>query len=293
MRLKRLAYRTLSRALRTYWAISRGRKVTAMGESLKLTANTTFPSHRRLRLPKGTCDSEIVRYADFVQMHVCCRYCAGLQHPPTVVDVGAHHGAYAVVLGKIAQRTGGRVIAVEPNPENFRTLEKNVQLNGLSETVLVEPVAITEELSRVTLTLEGSESWVGNGGSGATVEVQGGPLSHLLNRHSIAHVDLLIIDVEGAELPVLRGFPWSEVPTGRVLRELHPNEWHKFGYGPQDFRDFLKTRDFRCVDMYFQEYDDVPTERYIGPCCFLPRGAVVSAHAEEGRVDGVSDAAST
>jgi FkbM family methyltransferase len=270
MRLKRFAYKTLSAALRTYWSLTGGRRITAMGESLKVTAGTSFPSHRRLRLPKGTCDSEIVRYAGFVQMHACCRYCAGLPHPPTVVDVGAHHGAYAVVLGKIAQRMDGRVIAVEPNPHSFRTLERNVRLNGLSGTVHIEPIAVTEQASLVPLTLEGSESWVGNGGSAATVDVKGEPLSHLLERHAIAQVDLLIIDVEGAELSVLRSFPWSTAALGKVLCELHPNEWHKFGYGPQDFRDFLKTRDFRCVDMYLQEYEDVPSGRYIGPCCLLP-----------------------
>jgi len=228
-----------------------------------------FPTHRRLRLPKGGPKSEIVRYADFVQMHACCQYCESLPHPPTIVDVGAHHGAYAVILGKIAQQTGGRVIAIEPNPASFSVLATNVALNGLKGTVAVEQVAVTREPSTVRLALAGSQSFVSERSQPDSVEVKGEPLSDVLRRHGVCHVDLLIVDVEGAELPVLLSFPWSALSLGRVFCELHPNEWEHFGYTADEFRVFLRERDFRCVDMYFQEYDEIPTERHIGPCCFL------------------------
>ncbi len=248
-----------------------GRRVRAMGQEMLLDPATVFPSHRRLRLPKGGARSEIVRYADFVQMHSCCQYCEALPHPPVVVDVGAHHGAYAVVLGKIAQRRGGgKVIAIEPNPGSVEVLARNVALNGLEATVAIEQAAITEAPSTVRLALLGSESFVCERGQANTIEVKGEPLSDVLRRHGVSHVDLLIVDVEGAELPVLRSFPWESVTLGRVFCELHPNEWAHFGYTPAHFAAFLRDHDFRCVDMYFQEYDEVPTERHIGPCCLLP-----------------------
>ena len=241
-----------------------------MGLDLVVAPATVFPTHRRLRLPRGGPRSEIVRYADFVQMHSCCQYCASLTHPPTIVDVGAHHGGYAVILGKIAQKRGGKVMAIEPNPSSFSVLASNVALNGLEGTVAIEQVAITRCPSTVRLAPLGSQSFVSDKSLPETVAVRGEPLSDVLRRHAVSHVDLLIIDVEGAELSVLQSFPWPSVPVDRVFCELHPNEWEHFGYTPEEFRTFLRERGLRCVDMYFHEYDDIPTERHIGPCCLLP-----------------------
>jgi len=274
------AYETLWRG---YWSVRGGRRVRAMGHELVLHPATVFPTHRRLRLPRGGPKSEIVRYADFVQMHACCQHCASLTHPPTVVDVGAHHGAYAVVLGKIAQERGGKVIAIEPNPASFTVLARNVALNGLEGTVALEQVAITQRSSTVRLALLGSESFVSEESQPDTLEVKGEPLSDVLRRHGVSHVDLLIIDVEGAELPVLLSFPWASVTLDRVFCELHPNEWAHFGYSPAEFQAFLRERDFRCVDMYFQEYDEVPAERHIGPCCLLPARNLGEAAAGQAR----------
>src|SRR5438876_3842689 len=50
-----------------------------------------------------------------------------------VVDVGAHIGRYALRAASKASK----VIAVEPDPSNFRLLERNVRLNGFSNVVLV------------------------------------------------------------------------------------------------------------------------------------------------------------
>jgi FkbM family methyltransferase len=253
-----------------------------MGETCIFTPDTVFPSHRRLRLPKGGPKSEIVRYADFVQMHSCCQYLAGLSHPPTIVDVGAHHGAYAIVLGKIAKRNGGRLIAIEPNPQSFAVLTENVRMNDLADTVIAEQLAITRTSSTVQLVLSGSQSYCADEDAyHETVPVNGEPLSAVLERHSVKHVDLLIVDVEGAELPALSSFPWSESTVGRVFCELHPNEWTHFGYTPAEFSAFLRERDFRCIDMYFQEYDEIRSASHIGPCCFLPgreRSKTASQH---------------
>jgi hypothetical protein len=63
-------------------------------------------------------------------------------------------------------------------------------------------------------------------------------------------LDLLIVDVEGAELPVLNGFPWETVRIEKIFVELHPYAWKDFGYGGDEFRSFLEEKGFRCLDMY-------------------------------------------
>jgi FkbM family methyltransferase len=57
-------------------------------------------------------------------------------HPNWVVlDVGAHIGHFALLLAKLVG-PGGKVIAFEPCPENFRTLEENVRMNDCRNVAL-------------------------------------------------------------------------------------------------------------------------------------------------------------
>ena len=263
--VKRFLYSIFSAGARAYWRIKGGRVLKVMGRQVRTTPNTVFPTHRRLSLPSGNCRSEIVRYADFVQMHACCQYLSTLDRP-TIVDVGAHHGAYALVLGKIAQEKAGRVIALEPHPVSHAILRKNVSLNGLDETVVIEEVAVMETRGTVALNRNGSQSHVVRGGAPDCVNVRGERLSGILERHGISSVELLIIDVEGAELPVLRSFPWGEVSIGRIFCELHPYNWNSFGYSGQEVARFLSEQRLRCWDMFFTEHTSFHGQEYLGAC---------------------------
>jgi hypothetical protein len=143
--IKSIVYRTAINLLRVFWRLIGGRRITAFGHEIIVSPDTTFPSYRKFKLPKGGCRSEIVRYADYVQMHAVSNFVSGLQNQPVIVDVGAHHGAYAIVIGKSVQKLGGRVIAVEPNPQSFDVLEQNIRLNKLENTVMCEQVAIADK----------------------------------------------------------------------------------------------------------------------------------------------------
>src|SRR2546425_3546132 len=83
-----------------------------------------------------------------------------------VVDVGAHIGRYALR----AATKASKVIAVEPDPSNFRLLERNVRLNGFSNVVLV-PHALSSRAGTRALWLAPQEntgtSSLDPGGSGA------------------------------------------------------------------------------------------------------------------------------
>jgi tRNA A58 N-methylase Trm61 len=57
-----------------------------------------------------------------------------------VIDVGAHIGYYTLKAAR-AVGTKGKVIAIEPNPENFHLLRNNVILNRFYN-VMTLPIAI-------------------------------------------------------------------------------------------------------------------------------------------------------
>ena len=270
-KIKQHIYRVLQTLLRCAWRVGGGRRVTAFGSEITIAPETVFPSYRNLRLPRGGAKSEIVRYGDYVQIHAAMAYLESLGRAVTVVDVGAHHGEYAILLGKAAQKKGGRVIAVEPNPLSFEVLEKNVRKNNLENVVYCEQCAVLDNPRTVNISLDGSQSSVSGGAASDTIAVEAVTLGMLVRKHQIAAIDLLIVDVEGAELPVLRGFPWGRMEVGKIFCELHPYAWAGFGYGGEDVRAFLQQHDLRCIDMYLMEYTSFPDSGYIGPTVLVPR----------------------
>lgn len=133
----------------------------------------------------------------------------------TVIDVGAHQGRYAI---QFSRRVGenGLVLAVEPEDRNLALLHRNLELNEIHNVLSIrgacwsrrEPLQFshggTLDLSRVT------QSAAKNG------DLIGLPLDDLVAKVALRRVDLVKIDVEGAELEVLEG-------AQRVLREFRPS----------------------------------------------------------------------
>jgi tRNA G37 N-methylase Trm5 len=68
-----------------------------------------------------------------------------------VLDVGANIGYYAVLFGRWVG-DGGWVIAVEPEPDNFSLLCRNLAANG-SSNVIPLPVAASDRFGELALYL--------------------------------------------------------------------------------------------------------------------------------------------
>jgi FkbM family methyltransferase len=70
----------------------------------------------------------------------------------TFVDVGANIGTTTV--SALLFHPLGRAVALEPEPENFVTLQLNVLLNGLSERVTAIPAAASSSVGSVELMVD-------------------------------------------------------------------------------------------------------------------------------------------
>ncbi len=144
----------------------------------------------------------------------------------TVVDLGANVGIFTV---QQALR-GARVHAVEPNPECYRRLRRAVEVNGLEDVVSTYPLAIGGGSGDATLvvgqsTLAGSLYHGGNEGSDAKrISVSMVTLDEAVERFHVRHIDMLKVDVERAEVDVLRGGRRTLRMTDRVIAECHSVE---------------------------------------------------------------------
>jgi FkbM family methyltransferase len=268
MKVKRIIYETSLSFRRFLWKLRGGRRIKAFDQRFWVTPNTIFPTYRKFPLPKGDCLSEIVRYTDFVQLHSVCKLVTKLKRP-TIVEIGAHHGAYAIIMGKIIQKKAGKIIAVEPNPESYGMMVRNVLLNGLEDTIICEKVAIMDKVGRMRMVLDGVQSRITSDQSNSGIPMEVSTLQRLFEKYRIGYVDLLLIDVEGAELSVLNSFPWQSIRVGKIYCELHPYAWENFGYNGEDMRHFLLEHQYRVIDMYLQEHKSFGDETYIGPTEFL------------------------
>jgi FkbM family methyltransferase len=121
----------------------------------------------------------------------------------TVVDVGAHVGFFTQTLGAWVGPQG-RVLAIEPEPVNFARLHNRVQRNGLaSRVILVNAAAVDTPGSRFLKVdpVHPGDHQLANGG----LPVRGVTLDELLADLELPAVSLVKLDVQGAELKVLKG----------------------------------------------------------------------------------------
>lgn len=119
-------------------------------------------------------------------------------------DVGAHHGFFSLA----AARLGASVYAFEPVEANLRRLQRNIELNGADVEVVA--AAVSDAAGRLGLARgKSSAQWRTEPGD----EVTSVTLDDFARNHPAPRV--VKIDVEGAELRVLRG-------AERLLREHRP-----------------------------------------------------------------------
>lgn len=143
----------------------------------------------------------------------------------TVLDIGAHVGAYTILAASQVGRKG-KVIAVEPHPENYRILLKNLMLNGLKNGFPVN-VALLDRSGYVKLYLGKTTCRHSILRSESTYEkclnVPCITADELLAKLGIGKVDWIKIDVEGAELKVLNGMSCilKNNPHLNLIVELH------------------------------------------------------------------------
>jgi FkbM family methyltransferase len=126
----------------------------------------------------------------------------------TVVDVGANAGVFSTVAGSRVGPTG-RLISIEPNPTLAGRLHRNLGQNGLDPISVVISAAVADRDGRGTLFV-GSNTATGtlapsSTSNHAAYEVALRSLDAIAVEVTLGEVDLLKIDVEGMELPVLDG----------------------------------------------------------------------------------------
>ena len=178
---------------------------------------------------------------------------AVLQPGDTALDVGANVGAYALLFAQWVS-PGGRVLAFEPAPETHEALTRHAALNGVADVVDARRVALSDGAGTAAFAAEGvsgANRLRGAGEAGGGMAVPTISLDELCAAEGISP-RLVKVDVEGAELAVLRGARETIRRFGdrmALFVEFHPTIWREMGIGRGEVADEIRRQGLRCVPL--------------------------------------------
>ena len=161
------------------------------------------------------------------------------------LDVGANIGYFSCLFGRLAG-PGGSVIAVEPEAQNLRLLERNLAQNGL-RNVKVRACAVgavegTARLGIYKPANRGRHSLVDLRSCEQFVEVPVRRLDDVLRGEGVAGWDVLKLDVEGFEPFVFQGASETLSRTEILAMEFSPALWRGVGIEPSEVFQMLTAK---------------------------------------------------
>lgn len=153
----------------------------------------------------------------------------------TFVDVGAHIGS---VLGEVLRHSPGPVIAFEAIPTKAAHLARKFP------GVTIHNVALLDKTGETSFFIDNAQSGYSSlaGGAGDVTEIRV-PLARMDDLIPDADVDVIKIDVEGAELGVLRGAE-ALVKRCRPVIMFESGPTPVMGYGADDLWRWFDAQDY-------------------------------------------------
>ena len=215
---------------------------------VKMALNLSIPNQRKLYL-SGMHEKNVTKlFYNLVNEGI------------TVVDIGAYVGYYTVLASKLVGEKG-RVLAFEPAPDSFLQIKKTIEANRFKNVTLYQ-VAVSDKIGKTNLRLSSCPTthaiadatdgfFIGNyKQTGETIDVEVMPLDKIIDENVLPCDSLIVkIDVEGAELKVLKGMEkiLNECDNLHLIISVHEQKFPAFDYTPKQFFQYLEKHQ---LDLY-------------------------------------------
>jgi len=149
---------------------------------------------------------------------------AVIQPGDTFVDGGANMGFYSLLAAK-ALKGSGRVVSFEPDPRNLPILHSNVMMNCLDGLIRIEPKALSDRECESDFWSAPQNAWGGSlvkrpGAESKRYRVSATTLDQYVVSTSLKPIDIIKLDIEGAEPQALRGMRGALRTARMVVYEI-------------------------------------------------------------------------
>lgn len=164
---------------------------------------------------------------------------------PIIIDVGAHVGVATHYFAHVYP--SAHIFAVEPHPLSYELLIQNCEWNRLLNVTSIQAALVPQKVQSILgdenigLYADSSDTWLSSTSvlEGAWNHQQSDMklvpaptitlhqlLQNVATKHPNRTVDLLKLDIEGAEWDVLLSAKEELYAIKRILLEYHPDEEH-------------------------------------------------------------------
>ncbi len=272
----------------------------------------------RLKLPNGM---EMLDYGDVatiideVWFDECYQQQYKIQPGDVIIDIGANQGVFSI----FAAAKSAKVFAVEPDPNNYSILLRNIEMNGLQDSIFPINKAVSSTTGAITLYVPERDGTALTGLITTTPVVSAMyqtmdvtsmreltvptlSFSELLKDVGDTEIDLLKIDVEGAELDILYSGKEEEfLGIKRLVMETHAGYSQRelcsrladLGFTIQDYIKMSGVYDagylYAVNRHYFQESTAVAPVAVVQTNSFCREGDLVTANGGESFSPGSMD----
>jgi FkbM family methyltransferase len=114
-----------------------------------------------------------------------------------VVDCGANIGITSLFLA--AYYRNARIYSIEPDPDNFALLKRNVSQERRILPICGAIVGFPRKQVYLTTDAPGWGNSIGTSNSNKGVAVKAYTIDEICQYNELTHIDLLKVDIEGAE----------------------------------------------------------------------------------------------
>jgi len=167
----------------------------------------------------------------------------------TCIDVGGNIGFYTLTLDKALTNIEHKIHCFEPNPSTIEYLEKNL-LDNPTTNVQIIPMGLSNKEGTFTLRYNlkntGTASFYRTNSDGKSVEINVTTLDKYCTEKGIDNVDIIKVDIEGAELDFLKGSA-SIINKSKnviIIMEIVEENCLSAGYTSKDLFEYVVNLGF-------------------------------------------------
>lgn len=210
-----------------------------------ITVNLT-PEMKCVCHPDSSFGSLIIytKLPEYEEMNFIYNY---LEKDDVFIDVGANIGAHTLMAASKIKT--GKIFSFEPSEKAILYLKENIQINNLNQLVTVVDKVVSNKngFEKFIIGKHSEIDRIGNH-TDLSYKMKTSPsisLDKFLSSRKVPCVDLIKIDVEGAELKVLEGLK-NYLDAGKIeviIFEINPNS-EKYGYTSKEVINFLQQKSY-------------------------------------------------